>query len=105
MSAEIAGRLEEARKELLDLGLRNRLINHSSRAKQVRVVDELSREVFRLLVTEGKKMSFEALPEEAVKRLAESKDPRASTSASRISDLLTQPDETMVTALPTGMSI
>jgi very-short-patch-repair endonuclease len=54
----LAARLESARKELLDLGLRNSLINFRTRAKKIDVVDELSSEVFRLLVREGKKMRF-----------------------------------------------
>ncbi len=94
MSIEIASRLEKARKELLDLGLRNSLINHRQRAKQVRVVDELSPEVFRLFVTEGKKMSFDALPDEAAKALAAregNEDVRGTPSD--ISELLAQPDE------------
>lgn len=51
--------LEESRKELLDLGLRNPLISHSHRAKQIKVTDELATEVYRLLVVEGKEMSFD----------------------------------------------
>ena len=42
MNGEIPVRLEAARKELLDLGLRNPLLNHRSRTCQVRVVDEVA---------------------------------------------------------------
>ena len=63
MSTEALNRLEVGRKELLDLGLRNPLINHRQKAKQVKVVDELSTEIYRILVTENKTMSFDALPE------------------------------------------
>jgi len=42
MSKEAINRLELSRKALLDLGLRNPLINHRQRAKQVWVVDERS---------------------------------------------------------------
>ena len=42
MLTEAISRLEVSRKELLDLGLRNPMINHRQRAKQVKVVDELS---------------------------------------------------------------
>jgi very-short-patch-repair endonuclease len=58
------------RRKLLDIGKRNRLINtplRNARAKQLRVVDELSDEVFRLLVTEKRKMSFLAVPEAQAK--------------------------------------
>jgi len=50
---------EAARKELLDLGLRNSLLNyrHSS-ARGVRVQGESSGEIFNLLVREEKEMTF-----------------------------------------------
>jgi hypothetical protein len=72
MSIQVANRLEASRKELLDLGLRNPLINHRKRAKQIKVIDELSAEIFRLLVAEGKAMSFDALPEDTFKELDQS---------------------------------
>ncbi len=59
--------LENARKELLDLTARNRLLNtsrSSSRSSRLEVVDELSDEVFRHLVVANKSMSFLPLPEE-----------------------------------------
>ncbi len=59
----LAERLDIARKELLDLGLRNSLINFQARAKKIEVVDELSSEVFRILVGEHKKMYFLPLPQ------------------------------------------
>ena len=43
--------IEASREELLDLGLRNPLLNYRpSRARGVQVVDELPAEVFRILV-------------------------------------------------------
>ena len=62
MNSEISLRLEAARKELLDLGLRNPLLNFRSRTRRIDVVDELAAEVFRILVAEGRKMTFAALP-------------------------------------------
>ncbi len=60
----ISSIIETSREELLDLGLRNPLLNYRpSRARGVEVVDELPAEVFRLLVRERKAMSFEAAPE------------------------------------------
>jgi len=53
--------LENARRELLDLTTRNRLLNTSrrdARSSRLEVVDELSEEVFRHLVIEKKAMSF-----------------------------------------------
>ena len=60
----IQTKLDAARKELLDLGLRNPLINYRlSRARGVEVVDESPPDVYRILVQEGKAMSFLPKPE------------------------------------------
>jgi Protein of unknown function (DUF4011) len=57
-------RLDAARKDLLDLGLRNSLLNYRLlRARGVEVIDELPAEVFRLLAREGKAMSFLPAPD------------------------------------------
>jgi len=62
----ISSTIEISRKELLDLGLRNPLLNYrSSRARGIEVVDELPVEVFRSLVRERKSMSFKAAPEKS----------------------------------------
>lgn len=94
MTKEVLYRLEVSRKELLDLGLRNPLINYRKRAKQVNVVDELTREIYRLLVTDGRKMSFKALPEAKLKRLTEIEvDSTKNTTTINWEDLLSQPEE------------
>lgn len=49
---------------MLDLGLRNPLISHSQRAKQVKVVDELATEIYRILVVNGSVMSFDSTVDE-----------------------------------------
>jgi very-short-patch-repair endonuclease len=57
----VEAKIERARTELLDLGARNRLLNvprFSKSAKTIDVVEEKSSEVFRILVTEGKAMTF-----------------------------------------------
>lgn len=57
----IVKRLESARRELLDLTTRNRLLDtprHRTRAKTVEVVDEKGDEIFRLLFLEGRKLAF-----------------------------------------------
>jgi hypothetical protein len=59
--ASIAKKLERAREELLDLSARNRLLNmprHSRAAQTIEVIDEKSTEVYRLLVREGKALTF-----------------------------------------------
>ena len=57
--ASIEEKLEDARKDLLDLTFRNRLINYRpARKRSVRVVDEEPREIFDLLVIQGRRMRF-----------------------------------------------
>ena len=54
-------KLDRARTELLDLSARNRLLNMprlSKGAKAVEIVDEVSAEVFSLLVGEGRPFTF-----------------------------------------------
>ena len=58
--------LDNARKELLDLTARNRLLNTSrstANSSRLEIVDELSEQVFRRLVVDGKPMSFLPRPE------------------------------------------
>jgi very-short-patch-repair endonuclease len=73
----IRNRLLAARKSLLDLGTRNRLINIPLRTKNIRaieIVDERSPEVFRML-GEGKRFTF--LPAELESVEEETRDPKA----------------------------
>ncbi|MEQ3697731.1 MAG: DUF3320 domain-containing protein [Pseudomonadales bacterium] len=55
--------IESTRKELLDIGLRgNTLLHFKHSAKTIPIVDELSAEIFKLLVTDSKSMSFLPVP-------------------------------------------
>jgi very-short-patch-repair endonuclease len=59
--ADLQELLDRTRKELLDLSTRNRLLSIPINSKAARIVlvhDELSSEVFRLLVNEKKSLSF-----------------------------------------------
>ncbi|MCY3546036.1 MAG: DUF3320 domain-containing protein [Gemmatimonadetes bacterium] len=57
--------LEKSRRDVLDLSLRNPLLNfRPSKRRGLEVVDELSREVFRILVGSERIMYFLAAPEE-----------------------------------------
>lgn len=59
--ANVSAQLETSRKALLDLSARNRLISTPRKAgktKTIEIVDELATEVYRLLVKEGKALSF-----------------------------------------------
>ncbi|HEX2738931.1 MAG TPA: DUF4011 domain-containing protein, partial [Rubrobacter sp.] len=63
--ADVRAAIETSRKELLDLGLRNPLLNYRpSRARGVQITDGSPEEVFRILVTESKTMTFKGVPEE-----------------------------------------
>jgi len=57
-------KIELARRELLDLGLRNSLINYRTlKARGVEVVGESPAEAYRALVVDGKRMSFAPAPD------------------------------------------
>jgi very-short-patch-repair endonuclease len=60
MVDSISNHLEKSRQSLLDLSARNRLLNIPKRAssKIINIYDELTPEIYRLLVTDGKSMSF-----------------------------------------------
>lgn len=52
-------KLEEMRRKLLDLTRRNSLLNHKTKGRRsLKIVDEVPREVYRILVDKNKKMSF-----------------------------------------------
>ena len=58
-SKSILESIEESRKELLDLSLRNPLLNYRPlRARGVEMVGESSAQVFKTLVSDGRPMSF-----------------------------------------------
>src|SRR4051812_28195293 len=62
--ADITTQLTTARKELLDLGLRNALLNYRLlKARGVDVVDELPEQIFKIMVVDGKTMSFLPAPD------------------------------------------
>lgn len=63
----IEAKLEQARRNLLELSTRNRLISMPRRRKRAKIVEiagERSDQVFRILVSEAREMSFLPIPEE-----------------------------------------
>ena len=67
----LAARLEASRQELLDLGLRNPLLNFRlSKAQGVAVVREEAAPAYDVLVRQGKTMYFQAAPESKKKAAA-----------------------------------
>ena len=93
--SEINSVLNIARKDLLDLGLRNSLINHRIKSKrQVRVIDELSHEIFRILVASDRKMQFDAVPDKTMAELNPDEDKLLAQLPDDMAEaLLAQPDE------------
>lgn len=69
---ETKKKLLSSRKDLLDIGLRNNMINFRPNAKSLMIVDELSEEALKLLYRQGKSMTFAPMPEKRLKQLASS---------------------------------
>ncbi|MBC6700552.1 DUF3320 domain-containing protein [Hymenobacter puniceus] len=66
VTTSLTARLDASRQELLDLGMRNPLLNFRlSKAQGVAVVRENAGQVLELLVRQGKTMYFSAAPEPA----------------------------------------
>ena len=64
MPESIRDKLEAARSDVLDLTLRNPLLNfRPSKRRGLEVVDELSKELFKILVSDERKMHFLPTPE------------------------------------------
>lgn len=57
-----------SRTELLDIGLRNSLLNFRKTAKSLQVIEELSEEIFTQLYRQGKAMLIAAAPDKKEKR-------------------------------------
>ena len=78
--AFLAARLEASRQELLDLGMRNPLLNfRPTKAQGVNMVQEESAQILEILVRQGKTMYFLAAPEPPKKA-----GPSAATDAGNI---------------------
>lgn len=61
----VLSKLESSRDELLDLSLNNKLINYRTlKTKGLVIVDEKTKEIFRILVKEDRTMSFLTKPED-----------------------------------------
>ncbi|MBS3913958.1 MAG: DUF4011 domain-containing protein, partial [Bacteroidetes bacterium] len=69
---ELQKRLLSSRKDLLDIGLRNNLINFNPGSKSLRVIDELSVEVLNILYRKNRTMTFLPLPKDKLKQLSSS---------------------------------
>ena len=62
----LSQKLEKSRKDLLDIGLRNNFINtRDSKTKSLRVIEESSTEVLKILVEDNYMMSFDSRGEDS----------------------------------------
>jgi len=75
MSSVISQKLQSSRKELLDIGLRNNMLNFRKTAKTLLVVDELSEEVFNILYRQEKGMTFAPMARKKLAELAKTAKP------------------------------
>jgi hypothetical protein len=94
-------RLESARKELLDLTLRNRLLNHRlTKAKGIQITDEVTSDVFRLLVRENRPMLFLSAPEDRaeVEHVTENSNSDGLTEGEPLLKLQEDDDDTYLAA-------
>ncbi len=100
MTDVLKQRLEKERQVLLDLTARNRLIHtplDRSRVSHLRIVDELSDELYRMLVLSGKRMSFLAGAEqEPVEAAAEEAEADDETDHPEAGEALAQPEDESV---------
>lgn len=98
----VSERLQVARRELLDLGLRNSLISYRPlKSRGVEVVGESSTDVFRILVRDGRRMSFQPIRQAAHgDLLAQPEDlsPDEITALQRDTDLHTNESSTQLQA-------
>lgn len=60
---DAAHALERLREKLLDLTLKNRLLNFRAGASSIEIIDEVPRQVFEVLVARGRSMILEPAPE------------------------------------------
>ncbi|SEW53515.1 DUF3320 domain-containing protein [Chitinophaga arvensicola] len=96
MIASILTRLEASRKELLDLGLRNPLLNYKLPAgKGLHIVEEQSAAIYEILVRECKTLSFLGRPEK--KPEEETVQYNEPVSKDAITDTRLQTNENQVT--------
>lgn len=85
MSETILNKLEASRKELLDLGLRNPLLNYKmSAARGLQIVHERSFVVYDILVRQGKSMTFLAKPSPEEEKPAKEKGKNGTPNATAL---------------------
>ena len=90
--ASIADKLELSRRELLDLTLRNPLLSYRlPKARGLNIIDEIPREVYRILVRDERAMYFKEAPD----RTDDSSHDDMEVSAELLSFLAEQQDDSV----------
>ena len=72
--ADVKKKLISSRKDLLDIGLRNSMINFRGSSKSLAIVDERSEQILQLLCRQNRAMTFSAMPERRLKALTASRN-------------------------------
>lgn len=98
----VEARLEEARKELLDLSLFNKLLNYRTlKSKGLEIIDEKPEQIFRTLVQEGRSMYYLPIPDDKMNnKEGQSELFTQLGDGERIESMFTQPDEEDDEGLP-----
>jgi very-short-patch-repair endonuclease len=93
-SPSIARELEAARKQLLDLTLRNRLLNYRpSGLRSIRVIGELPAEIYDALVLREKALEFRAAPKSAAAIEGDTWTPQATVESRHTDRFLQTPHD------------
>lgn len=72
----IEKQLSAARQKLLDLTMRNRLLNsRPTKGRTIEVIDEVPREIYDLLVVQERAMQFRQSPDAPAEKAAQAEDP------------------------------
>ncbi len=90
-SSPLVRRLDAARRDLLELSTRNRLLNtprRRKRSKALEIVDEHADAVFHLLVAKGNALTFEAAPDKPAQDDVQDTEPQDQADAEPASDSL-----------------
>jgi very-short-patch-repair endonuclease/DNA polymerase III delta prime subunit len=101
MPATIEEQLEAARRKLLDLTMRNHLLNYKqAKARTIKVMDEVPREVYDFLVLREKAMEFRPKPTPPPQAPTESAQPAPSDGSDDITEIQDAPEISEIWSLP-----
>ena len=107
MSIDITSQIEAARRSLLDLTMRNRLLNfRPNKRRTIRVVDGLPNDVYEMLVINEKAMEFKPEDEDSKDSSDDSLDSQAEFDEAKVVDGVEPMNElTKIWKLPTSEAV